>query len=142
MQKYNQLSIYTDGGARGNPGPAGIGIVIKDGEKTVRSYSKYIGKATNNEAEYQALVLALQKAKEFKPRSIRCFLDSELAIRQLNHKYKIKEENMAALFIKVWNLMLDFEKVEFVHIPREKNKEADKLVNEALDAEEKKMKLF
>jgi len=142
MSFYNKLEIYTDGGARGNPGPAGIGVVIKDGDKIVRSYSKHIGKATNNEAEYQALILALQKAKEFKPFQVRCFLDSELVVKQLNHEYKIKEENMAALFIKVWNLILDFEKVEFIHIPREKNKEADKLVNEALDAEISKAKLF
>lgn len=142
METYNKLAVFTDGGARGNPGPAGIGIVIKDGEKIVRSHSKFIGNATNNEAEYQALILALQKVKEFKPRSVRCFLDSELVVKQLNHEYKIKEEKMAALFIKVWNLTLDFEKVEFMHIGREKNKEADKLVNEALDAELAKAKLF
>lgn len=142
MAFYNQLSVFTDGGARGNPGPASIGAVIKDGEKMLRSYSKFIGNATNNEAEYQALILALQKVKEFKPKQVRCFLDSELLVKQLNHKYKIKEENMALLFIKVWNLTLDFERVEFIHIPREKNKEADKLVNEALGAELSKAKLF
>lgn len=139
---YRKLSIYTDGGARGNPGPAAAGIVIRDRDKILRTYSKYLGVATNNEAEYQAIIFALQRVKEFKPREVNCFLDSELAVKHLNRRYKIKEERLIPLFIKVWNLTLDFDKVVFNYIPREKNKEADKLVNETLDTEASKAKLF
>lgn len=139
---YSTLNIYTDGGARGNPGPAAIGVVVKDGYNVIKHYSKYIGIATNNEAEYQALIFALQKVKELKPKELKCFLDSELVVKQLNHQYKIKEEKLIPFFIKVWNLTLDFEKVTFESIRREKNKEADKLVNEVLDNEGSKVSLF
>ena len=75
---HAKLSIYTDGGARGNPGPAGIGVVIKDGDQIVGEHSKYIGEATNNQAEYQALHLGLEKAKALGAKEVDCFLDSEL----------------------------------------------------------------
>jgi ribonuclease HI len=127
MQK---LIIYTDGGARGNPGPAGIGVHIV-GHK---DYKKYIGEATNNQAEYQAVVLALEKAKELKAEEIDFFLDSELIVNQLNGKYKIKDKDLGKLFVKIWNLKMNFKKITFTHIPREKNKDADKLVNQAIDA--------
>lgn len=136
-----KLKIFTDGGARGNPGPAAIGIVIKNSEsgEVVLKCSSYLGETTNNQAEYQALILALQKAKGvFKMHKINkgkidCFLDSELVVKHLNHEYKIKDEGLQPLFLQVWNLMLDFDSVTFTHIRREKNKEADKLVNEELD---------
>ena len=149
----NKLYIYTDGGARGNPGSAGIGIVISEKKieenenGIIKKYSEYIGEMTNNEAEYQALVFALRKAKGiFKKVGINkgnaeCFLDSELIVKQLNHEYKIKDENLAKFFITIWNLTLDFEKITFSHITREKNREADKLVNEALDRKEKEKTL-
>jgi len=133
-----KLTIYTDGGARGNPGPAAIGVVISDKRSVIR-YSKFIGKATNNEAEYQAIIFALQKVKALfgkkkaKEMEIEIKTDSELVFKQLNHQYKIKEKNLIPFFIKVWNLEMDFKKVFFTHIPREKNKEADKLVNQELD---------
>lgn len=134
-----KLSIYTDGGARGNPGPAACGVVIKN-EKGVLilEASKYIGNATNNQAEYEALVLALEKAKEiFKlgsgAKNIECFLDSELVVKQLNREYKIKNEGLKPLFMKVSNLIPDFSSVKFIHIRREKNKLADRLVNLELD---------
>jgi ribonuclease HI len=132
--KMDKLTIYTDGGARGNPGPAGVGVVIinENGNK-IEEHSKYIGKATNNQAEYQAIILALQKAKVLKAKEVDCYLDSQLVVEQLSRKFKIKDKNLGSLFVKIWNLLLDFKKVNFYHIPRERNREADKLVNQAID---------
>lgn len=130
-----KLVIYTDGGARGNPGPAALGVVIGDKE-----YSEYLGEMTNNKAEYLALVFALKKAKALlggkkaSEAELEFRMDSELIVRQLNGIYKIKEPDLQPLFIEVWNLRLDFKKVIFHHIPREQNKRADRLVNQALDA--------
>jgi ribonuclease HI len=132
------IKIYTDGGARGNPGPAGIGIVFY-GEKNhpIEKYSQAIGNQTNNQAEYEAVIFALKKAKKLKFKNVECFSDSELIVNQLSHKYKIKDEKLQPLFIQVWNLMIDFNKISFYHIPREENKEADKLVNQVLNNQEK-----
>lgn len=126
--------IFTDGGARGNPGPAGIGIVIKSlSHEVIESYGRYIGETTNNQAEYKALISALEKAVELRAEEAECFLDSELLVKQLNHEYKVRDKDLAPLFLRVWNLLNKFKKVTFKHIPRERNKEADKLVNEAID---------
>lgn len=131
----DRLVIYTDGGARGNPGPAALGVVVGDKE-----YSEYLGEITNNKAEYLALIFALKKAKALLgskkagEAELEVRMDSELIVRQLNGIYKIKEPDLQPLFIEVWNLRLDFKKVEFKHIPREQNKRADKLVNRELDA--------
>jgi ribonuclease HI len=133
-----KIVIYTDGGSRGNPGPAAIGVWI---ETLGKKYGEIIGEATNNDAEYQALIFALKKCrtlvgkKESKQIELECRLDSELIVKQLNHKYKISQENTQKYFIEVWNLMISFEHVSFVHIPREQNKIADKMVNKALDGE-------
>jgi ribonuclease HI len=129
----NKLIIYTDGGARGNPGPAAIGAVV--GEK---KYAEYIGKATNNVAEYKAVIFALKKAKHLlggkaDKTEIEIRMDSELVVRQLSGIYRIKEDDLKILFADVHNLEFDFKEISFIHIPREKNKEADKLVNEELD---------
>ncbi len=140
------VTIYTDGGSRGNPGPAAIGGVIIPPDQTKITFHRYIGsRRTNNEAEYEALIYALQEAKKrlgkqvAKNSVIHCFLDSELVVKQLNHQYKLKDEKIQKYFIKIWNLTFDFQKVNFQHIPREKNKEADSLVNKALDAESSKL---
>lgn len=130
---YNKLQIYTDGGARGNPGPSGIGVVIWDDNNLVGRHSKFIGEATNNQAEYQAVILGLEQAKKLGAKEIDVFLDSELVANQLNRKYKVKDSDLAPLFIKIWNLSLGFKRITYRHIPREKNKEADKLVNEAIN---------
>ena len=145
-----KLFIYTDGGSRGNPGPAACGVVIKnDKGEIILKTSKYLGETTNNQAEYEALILALQKAKGiFKAQKIKnnkniaCYLDSELVVKQLNHEYKIKDEGMQKLFIIVWNSTLDFDDVKFIHIPREKNKLADEMVNRELDLRKKSESLF
>jgi len=132
--QYNKLTIYTDGGARGNPGPAGIGAVILDEQgNTVAKISQYIGQATNNQAEYRALIVALTKAKELGAAEVGVFLDSELVVKQLNREYRVKDKDLAPLFVQVYNISLGFKKIIFKHIRREKNELADKLVNQALD---------
>ncbi len=140
-----KIIIYTDGGSRNNPGPAAVGVFI---ETLNKKYGEYIGNKTNNEAEYEALIFGLKKLKALlgknktKSYEIICYLDSELAVKQLNHEYKLTEEHIQKLFIRIWNLMLDFGKVTFYHIRREKNKIADALVNEALDEREKQGSLL
>ncbi|MBI2626676.1 MAG: ribonuclease HI family protein [Parcubacteria group bacterium] len=138
--------IHTDGGSRGNPGPAAIGVVIQSANKGLKKeYGEYIGEATNNVAEYKAVVFALKKLKQLigtaksSEAMVHIHVDSELLAKQLNGEYKIKEENIQKLFLEVWNLKTDFEHVEFVHVPREKNKDADRMVNAALDKEENRL---
>ena len=152
----SKLILYTDGGSRGNPGPGALGVVIKiENEKSClpagkvkmkKEYSKYLGKVTNNQAEYEAIIFGLQKAKGIikskkLPKREECFLDSELVVEQINHQYKIKNQGIQPLFIKVWNLTLDFDKVTFKYVPREENKEADRLVNKVLDSKAKENSL-
>ncbi len=137
--------MYTDGGSRNNPGPAAVGVFI---ETLKKQYGHYIGEKTNNEAEYEAVILGLKKIKqiigknEAKNTEVEIYLDSEFVERQMNHKYKIKEPELQKLFLEVWNLMLDFGRVTFKHIPREKNKIADGLVNKALDEKERQVSLL
>ncbi len=131
---HTKLITYTDGGARGNPGPAALGVVIKDASgKTVAGYGKYLGEQTNNFAEYSALISALQKAKELGAMEVECILDSELVTKQMNRQYKVKEPSLQKLFIQAFNLTSQFKKVTFKHTRRENNKEADAWVNKALD---------
>lgn len=141
-----KIIIFTDGGSRGNPGPAGIGVVLTDEQGSVlKRYGEAIGEATNNDAEYRAVLFALQKVKalfgkeKIKKMRIEIRMDSELVARQLGGVYKIEEERLFSYFIKIWNARLDFGAVSFTHIPREKNKEADRLVNEALDHHQQKL---
>lgn len=137
--KYNKLIIYTDGGARNNPGPAGIGAVFYDENKNVvAEISEYIGEATNNQAEYQALLAAIKKAKNLGAGEVEFFLDSELVVKQLNREYKVKDKDLAPLFLQIYNLTLGFKKVKFNHIRREFNKEADRLVNLAINRAQNK----
>ncbi len=128
------IIIFSDGGARGNPGPAGIGAVLYDQEKNkLAEISKYLGETTNNQAEYKALIAGLKKAKELEAKEVKCFLDSELVVKQLNREYKVKHKDLAPLFLEVYNLSQYFSSIEFVHVPREKNVEADRLANLAMD---------
>jgi len=141
----DEITMFTDGGSRGNPGPSGVGVYVETLDK---KFGEYIGKKTNNEAEYEALLFGLKKLKSIigkvksKQTRVKCFLDSELIVKQLNHKYKLKDARIQKYFIEIWNLMLDFKKVSCSHIPREKNKIADGMVNKALDAREKQGKLL
>ncbi len=138
-----KVIIYTDGGSRGNPGKAAAGAVFYNEKKEkIKEYGKYLGDGmTNNEAEYQAVIFALSKfkadfgkrlAKEIEA-EIRS--DSELLVNQINGNYKIENEKLQPLFLKLWNLCLDFKKVKFKAISRSFNKEADRMANEALDKE-------
>jgi ribonuclease HI len=130
MQK---LVINSDGGSRGNPGPAAIGVVFSnEAGDILAKFKECIGEATNNIAEYRALILALTKAKDFETNEIECRLDSELVVRQLTGHYKVKDAKMKELFDQVQELIF-FKPVKFVHVRREFNKLADALVNEALD---------
>ena len=129
-----KIIIYSDGGARGNPGPAGIGAVLYDENKNLLAeISSYLGVATNNQAEYKALIAALKKAKVLGAKELDCFLDSELVVKQLKREYKVKNAELAPLFLEIHNLSLSFEKINYTHIRRELNKEADRLANEAMD---------
>ncbi len=138
MTKNKKIVIYTDGGARGNPGPAGIGVVIYDqNKKLISEISQYLGEATNNQAEYQAVIIALEKAKKIGAEEINLFSDSELMISQLKGDLKVKNKELGSLFVKIWNLKQSFKKVKFHHLPRAENKRADQLVNQAIDEAEK-----
>ena len=129
-----RLVTYTDGGARGNPGPAAIGVVIKDNAgKIMAGYGEYLGKQTNNYAEYSALISALKKAKELGATEVECVLDSELVTKQMNRQYKVKEPTLQKLFIQAFNLASTFKNVSYRHVLRERNKEADMWVNRILD---------
>ncbi len=129
-----KLIIYTDGGARGNPGPAGIGAVIyNEHNDIVSEISEYIGHSTNNQAEYRAVIAALEKARELNPEEVIFYLDSELVVKQLKGEYRVKNKDLAPLFVRIHNLKLGIKKVEFFHIPREQNKIADRLANKAMD---------
>ena len=130
------IIIYTDGGARSNPGPAGAGAVIIDGESVVSEIKKYLGPQTNNWAEYEAVHLALLEAKRlgFSNRVVEVRLDSKLVGEQLSGNWKIKEPTLKPQWAKVRALMSsDFPNITFKYIPREQNSEADRLVNEAMD---------
>lgn len=128
------IKLYSDGGSRGNPGPAAGAYIIKDeNNKLLDQGSIYLGKATNNVAEYSALLLGLQKAVNLKIKELQVFADSELLIKQLKGEYKVKDAQLAKLFVKIWNLKINFTKIIFNHINREQNQEADRLVNITLD---------
>lgn len=145
MRMSDKIVMYTDGGSRNNPGPAAVGVFI---ETLHKQFSHFIGEKTNNEAEYEAVIYGLQKIKQLigkdkaKAAEVECFLDSEFVTKQLKHEYKVKEPNIQKYFLETWNLTLDFAKVSFKHIPREKNKTADKLVNDALDSQAKQATLL
>jgi len=129
-----KLFLYTDGGSRGNPGPSATGIVIKNEEgQTVANYGEYLGKQTNNYAEYMAIISGLKKAKELGADEVDCIVDSKLVCEQLNRHWRVKEPTIQKLFIKAWNEMQQFKKVTIKHILRAGNKEADAEVNKVLD---------
>lgn len=142
------ISIHTDGGSRGNPGPSALGAVIDLGARGVKEYAEFLGTKTNNEAEYMAIAFALKKAKALIGKEkastahIVIHTDSELVGSQLSGTFKVMNKEFYPLFMEIWNLRMDFAKVEFRVVPREKNRRADALVNQALDDREKPRKLF
>ena len=140
--------MYTDGGARGNPGPAGAGVFIYNNKgEIIRKAHLFLGKMTNNEAEYHAVILGLDTLKKVfgkdKTRNldIELRMDSELVGKQLRDEYQVKEKNLVPLFMKIHNLRVaDFPHLNVTFIPREKNTEADQLANQAMDEGEKEQK--
>lgn len=136
-----EFSLYADGGARGNPGPAGAGAVVFDAlGKRVVEVSDYLGVATNNIAEYEAVLRGLKKleseytAEILKHAKLIIRMDSKLVIEQLKGGYKVKHQNLIPRYLEVKNILArSFPNVSFVHVPREKNKDADALANQAMD---------
>jgi len=132
--KNKRVEIYIDGGSRGNPGPAGIGVVILDERgKKIKDIAKYIGETTNNIAEYNALLYGLEEALIIRADEILINMDSELIAKQLSGDYRVKDSNIKPLFERALNMLKSFKGFEIKHIKREKNKEADKLVNKAIN---------
>lgn len=130
--------IYTnsDGGARGNPGPGAIGIIVRDNEKILTKYSSKIGKfVTNNIAEYEALIKALELASKYTNEELICILDSELVVNQLLGKYKVRNQNLLPLFLKVQKLQENFKKIKYQHVSRWDKFQiiVDELLNDELD---------
>ena len=140
-----KIAIHTDGGARGNPGPAAIGVILESPEIGKKEYGEYLGEATNNEAEYKAVIFALKKTKSLVGSEkaalvdIEIFSDSELLVRQMNGEYKLKDPSIQKFFVEIWNLKLDFKNVSFANVFREQNAGADNLVNQVLDRENSKL---
>lgn len=131
-----QLSIFSDGGARGNPGPAAIGFVIlSDKGQILIAKSRYIGFRTNNQAEYEALIAALRFAVKLDAEEVTCHLDSELVTKQVTGEYSVKNSELRKLWNKAQELRKRFKKVSFIRVPRTniQIQKADKLVNEAID---------
>jgi len=134
-----KITAYIDGAASGNPGPAGIGVILCDASGGVlKNISKYIGEATNNVAEYTAVIEALEVCISIKAEGVSVNTDSELLAKQLNKQYKVKNENLKSLYGKVLQLAKNFEDVRVFHIDREKNKGADKLATSAIKTRKKK----
>lgn len=128
-----RLVINTDGLSKNNPGPAAIGAILKDVRgKTVATISQAIGVASNNEAEYCAIITAMEKALKLGAKQVELRSDSELVVNQLNGRYKIKSTNLRPLYLQAAQLLGQFDKVAIIYVPREQNTEADRLANEAL----------
>jgi ribonuclease HI len=133
MSQRDDMTIYTDGAARGNPGPAAFAYVLKqEGQPDVEANGK-LGDTTNNVAEFTALVRALEHARQLGAKRVRVHSDSELMVRQMQGRYKVKNEGLLALYEQASELVSDFDHVGFEHVRREANGRADKLCNEALD---------
>ena len=127
--------LFTDGGARGNPGPAAYGFVLEEDDGTVLAAEGVaIGKATNNVAEYSGLVAGLRKALELHIPEVEVVSDSELLVKQMRGEYRVKNDALRALFVEASGLARQLQSVEYRHVKRAHNELADRLVNEALDA--------
>ncbi|HHT9126490.1 MAG TPA: ribonuclease HI family protein [Candidatus Brocadiia bacterium] len=135
LPSYEKLIIHADGASRGNPGKAGIGIVIlnKDGQE-VEEISEYIGETTNNVAEYKAIITAARKALEFGAKDVVFKLDSELVVKQIHHKYSVKASHIIPLYRELQGMLRKFQKWEVIHVPREENFRADSLANMGIDS--------
>jgi len=128
------LRLFTDGAARGNPGPAGLGMVIED-DQGLRLWGgcSYVGTATNNRAEYLALISGLRKASEWRPDRLEVYLDSKLVVEQVTGRYKVRHADLQPLHRQALELLRGFPKFTVSHVPRERNRGADALANRAID---------
>jgi ribonuclease HI len=128
------LRLFTDGGSRGNPGPAGLGMVIED-DQGMRLWGghRFVGTATNNQAEYLALIDGLRKVAEWKPDSLEVYMDSELVVKQVSGRYKVRHADLQPLHRQALRLLQGFPRVDVRHVPRERNHGADALANRAMD---------
>lgn len=131
---HRSLKIYIDGASRGNPGVAGVGIILKDErDNVVLEKHKYLGTTTNNTAEYMAFILAIEEAFRLRAKKIKVFSDSQLLVKQMSGEYKVREEHLKELYQKALRLLKLFEEYDIIFIPREHNKDADALANKAID---------
>lgn len=130
-----KLLLFTDGGSRGNPGPAGCGIFIADENMNpLKKWYRFLGETTNNIAEYTAIKIGIEKCIEMGATEIEARADSKLVIEQLSGNFKIKNENLRKIFLEIQEILADWNgKITYIHIPREQNKEADRLSNVAMD---------
>jgi ribonuclease HI len=129
-----EFVIHADGACRGNPGEAGIGVILADSEgRTIKEMKSFIGMATNNAAEYRAVILGLEKALELGAGSVILYLDSELVVRQIHGEYRVRETTLKPLHQKALDLLQKFSRYVLHHVPREENRRADQLANEAID---------
>jgi ribonuclease H / adenosylcobalamin/alpha-ribazole phosphatase len=129
------LRLFADGASRGNPGPAALGVVIEDDQgMRLRGFHRWLGRATNNQAEYEALIEGLKAVTAWKPDRLEVFLDSKLVVEQMNGRYRIKAPELAPLHQKASELMREFPDVAISHVERAKNRGADALANMAIDA--------
>jgi ribonuclease HI len=136
FKETRQLRIYSDGASRGNPGPAAAAVkIVDDNGDVLKSFSKFLGKRTNNEAEYEALIIALELTRSFTKGSVHCFLDSELVVKQLNGEYQVRNPRLEALWLKVRENQQHFQNVSFSHVARTDKdiEEVDRLANRVLD---------
>ena len=139
QKNIKSFSIFIDGAARGNPGPAGIGVVVTDASgEVVQNLSKFIGETTNNVAEYSALIFGMEETRNLGAKDLTINTDSELIAKQLGGEYKIKSPALKGLYKKVTQILQSFDEVKINQIDREKNKGADKLANQAIDNAQKK----
>jgi ribonuclease HI len=133
------LRLFTDGAARGNPGPAGLGVVLED-DQGMRLWGghRYIGTATNNQAEYMALIGGLEEASRWKPDRLEVYMDSQLVVEQLAGRYRVKNGDLRPLHARALQLLGGFREAAVQHVPREKNRGADALANRAIDEQKSK----
>lgn len=135
IEPGQRLILRTDGASRGNPGPAAAGVVIESEQgKLLAQGKKFLGQMTNNQAEYQALILGLQAVSRYQPAAVQVYLDSDLVVQQMNGRYRVKDAGLLALYQEASQLVATLPQIQFQHVPRSKNSRADALANEALDA--------
>lgn len=134
IQKYDSLKLFADGGSRGNPGPSASGFVLLTlDDRVIIQRGIYLGTTTNNQAEYKSLKFGLEEAIKLGAKDVLVYMDSQLVIRQMLGQYRVKHHDILPLFMEIQDLLKQFDKVEFNHIPREFNKLADAQVNKSLD---------